>query len=117
MAMVPEKAKKEHMDLIKSALIGAVNELRGTGSKAKVKGMHDAGKTGTAQVINLDIEKDFDDESDIPQEFRDHAWFVAIAPADTPRLALAILIEHGGHGGSAAAPVAKKMFEAYCGKK
>ena len=111
------KAKKENMDLIKSALIGVVNELRGTGSKAKVKGLHVAGKTGTAQVINLEIEENFGEESNIPHEFRDHAWFVAIAPAERPRLALAILIEHGGHGGSAAAPVAKDMFEAYFGKR
>ena len=111
------KAKKEHMDLIKGALIGAVNELRGTGTKATVKGLHVAGKTGTAQVINLEIEENFGEESNIPHKFRDHAWFVAIAPAERPRLALAILIEHGGHGGSAAAPVAKDMFEAYFGKR
>ncbi|MGD9077606.1 MAG: penicillin-binding transpeptidase domain-containing protein [Desulfobacteraceae bacterium] len=49
----------------------------------------------------------------MPVEFRDHAWFVAIAPAEDPRLALVILIEHGGHGGSGAAPIAKEMFETY----
>jgi penicillin-binding protein 2 len=111
------KTKRGHMELIKDALIGAVNELRGTGSKAKLKDMLVAGKTGTAQVINLEVEKNYGKESDIPQEFRDHAWFVAIAPVPKPRLALVILIEHGGHGGSAAAPIAKEMFEAYFAKK
>jgi penicillin-binding protein 2 len=111
------KTKRGHMELIKDALIGAVNELRGTGSKAKLKDMLVAGKTGTAQVINIEVEKNYGKESDIPQEFRDHAWFVAIAPVPKPRLALVILIEHGGHGGSAAAPIAKEMFEAYFAKK
>lgn len=111
------EAKQGHMELIKDALIGAVNELRGTGSKAKLKDMLVAGKTGTAQVINLELEKTFGKESNIPQKFRDHAWFVAVAPVPKPRLALAILIEHGGHGGSVAAPIAKEMFEVYFGKK
>jgi penicillin-binding protein 2 len=47
---------------------------------------------------------------------RDHAWFIAIAPADKPQLALAILIENGGHGGSAAAPIAGEMFKLFFGK-
>jgi len=107
------KHKAEHMALIKEALIGVVNEPRGTGSKAKVQGITVAGKTGTAQVIRLALEKSYGGQGEIPDEFRDHAWFVAIAPADKPRLALAVLVENGGHGGSAAAPIAKKVLEAY----
>jgi len=107
------KHKPEHMALIKEALIGVVHEPRGTGSRSRVKGITVAGKTGTAQVIRLEIEKTFDRQGKIPDEFRDHAWFVAIAPADKPRLALAVLVENGGHGGSAAAPIAKKVLEAY----
>ena len=107
------KHKVEHMALIKEALIGVVNERRGTGSKARVQGITVAGKTGTAQVIRLAMEKSYDRQGGIPDEFKDHAWFVAIAPADKPRLALAVLVENGGHGGSAAAPIAKKVLEAY----
>ena len=90
-----------------------VNEPRGTGSKSRVKGITVAGKTGTAQVINLDREKELDRGSGVPLKFRDHAWFVAVAPAEKPEIAMAIFIEHGGHGGSAAAPLAKLLIETY----
>lgn len=105
--------KREHLELVKSGLIGAVNETRGTGSKARVDGILVAGKTGTAQVVTLEREKELGQDGEIPSEFRDHAWFVAVAPAGDPRLALAILIENGGHGGAAAAPIAKEIITAY----
>lgn len=110
------EAKQENIELIKSALIGVVSKPRGTGRRAHVKGMIVAGKTGTAQVIGIDKEKDPGEEEHIPLKFRDHAWFVAIAPADNPRLALAILVENAGHGGTAAAPIAKEMIKTYFGK-
>jgi penicillin-binding protein 2 len=106
-------AKMENVDRIKDALVAVVNEPRGTGGRSRVKGLTVAGKTGTAQVITLEKTEAFEDESEIPTEFRDHAWFVAIAPVEDPALALAILIEHGGHGGSGAAPIAKEMFKTY----
>ena len=104
------------MEMVKEALVGVVNEPHGTGSRARLKEQIVAGKTGTAQVINLEKEKAFKEENEIPLEYRDHAWFVALAPADNPKLALAILVENGGHGGSAAAPIAKEMIKAYLGK-
>ena len=106
-------AKKESLELIKQALIGVVNEPRGTGKKSGVKGVTVAGKTGTAQVINLDRAKELDRESEIPLKFKDHAWFVAVAPAEKPEIAMAILVEHGGGGGSTAAPLAKILIETY----
>jgi len=112
----PDKidVRSENLELIKSALIGVVNEPHGTGSRARLKNILVAGKTGTAQVINLETEKKIiNEESDIPAKFRDHAWFVAIAPVDKPALAIAVLVEHGGHGGSAAAPIAKNILKAY----
>jgi penicillin-binding protein 2 len=109
-------AKRENLERVKRALVAVVNERRGTGGRARVKGLTVAGKTGTAQVVNLEKTEDIEEEDEIPDEFRDHAWFVAIAPAEDPTLALAILIEHGGHGGSGAAPIAKNMLEAYFGK-
>jgi len=54
---------------------------------------------------------------ELPHEYNDHAWFVALADTERPRLALAILVEHGGHGGSAAAPIAREMFKTFFGKK
>ncbi len=109
--------KKENLDFIKSALVGVVNDTRGTGWRAKLKNIKVAGKTGTAQVITLEKEKEKDFNADeIPSRFRDHAWFVAVAPAEKPRIALAIIIEHGGHGGKVAAPIAKRMIMSYLEK-
>jgi penicillin-binding protein 2 len=64
------------------------------------------GKTGTAQVVGKN--KGLSGE-----KYMDHAWFVAVAPIDNPEIALSVFVEHGGHGGSAAAPMAKKAIEAY----
>lgn len=102
---------QKHLDLLRTALIGVVNEPRGTGSKAKMLTVTVAGKTGTAQVIAQ--EKRNGTEEKIPIQHRDHAWFVALAPAQSPRIAIAVLVENGGHGGSAAAPIAKEMIKTY----
>ena len=84
------------------------------GPKAKLPDIMVAGKTGTAQVVNLKKEKKCQSKRrNSPWKYRDHAWFVAVAPADAPRITVSVLIEHGGHGGSAAAPIAKKLIEAY----
>jgi len=107
------KIKPEYLELVKKALSGAVNNPHGTGTKAKLVDITVAGKTGTAQVVNLKKEKDAKAKGEVPWKYRDHAWFVAVAPADDPRITVAILIEHGGHGGSAAAPIAKTLIEAY----
>jgi penicillin-binding protein 2 len=107
------KAKEEHLALIREALVGAVNEPRATGSKAKIDEGSVAGKTGTAQVISLDRQKAFGKGEDIPPEFKDHAWFVALATAENPVLAVAVLIEHGGGGGGVAAPIAGDLIKAY----
>jgi penicillin-binding protein 2 len=108
------KAKPEHLEVVKRGLIGVVNEPRGTGSKSRVEGVIVAGKTGTSQVVTLGKEKAL---SAAGHESQDHAWFVALAPADNPALALGVVVEHGGHGGSAAAPLAKEVIAAYLAKK
>ena len=103
-----------HMALVQKALIGVVHDKKGTGSKARVEGVTVAGKTGTAQVVSMNHDTEPLKDDEIPYEQRDHAWFVATAPADKrPRIALSIIIEHGGHGGSAAAPIAQKIIRAY----
>ena len=107
------KIKPEYLELVKYALSGAVNHPRGTGSKARLADITVAGKTGTAQVVNLKKEKDAKAKGEVPWKYRDHAWFVAVAPVDAPRITVAVLVEHGGHGGSAAAPIAKTLIEAY----
>jgi penicillin-binding protein 2 len=70
-----------------------------------------AGKTGTAQVIGMKGQKY--DEDRIHERHRDHALFIGYAPADDPRIALAILVENGGHGGSTAAPIARQVIDFY----
>lgn len=100
--------KTETLEEVRDALRGVVNEPSGTGWTAKSSVTTIAGKTGTAQVVGLRKESKF-----LSEKFRDHAWFVAFAPAEKPEIALSVLVEHGGHGGSAAAPIAKKAIEAY----
>jgi penicillin-binding protein 2 len=111
------KIKDEYLELVRSALIGVVNEPGGTGSRARLKDITVAGKTGTAQVVSLKKVKDLENNDEIPYRFRDHAWFIAVAPADKPRIALAIIVEHSGHGGKVAAPIAKKMIKCYLGAR
>jgi len=107
--------RQKHLEIVKEALIGVVNEPHGTGWRARMRDVAVAGKTGTAQVITMERGKDSNSEDDVPPEFRDHAWFVAVAPARKPQIALAILVENGGHGGATAAPIAKELIQAYLG--
>jgi penicillin-binding protein 2 len=107
------KIRQDNLECLRKALFAVINEQKGTGYMAKVEGVSVAGKTGTAQVITLDRAEDLSSEGELPYEYRDHAWFVSIAPEERPKLALAIIIEHGGHGGSAAAPIAREMVKEY----
>jgi len=99
--------KPDTLAIIRSALAGVVTE--GTATRAKSSLVTIAGKTGTAQIAALRPGP----EKDIPKKFRDHAWFVSYAPVEAPRIAVAVLVENMGHGGSAAAPLAKQMIEAF----
>jgi penicillin-binding protein 2 len=106
--------KEETLRMVRAALRGVVHEPHGTGgAMRKLPGdVESAGKTGTAQVVGMKGDPPAD-ESLIPEKYRDHAWFAAYVPAAEPRLAIAVLIEHGGHGGSAAAPLAAKIARAF----
>ena len=95
------------LDLIRDGLARVVTE--GTGTRAKSPLISIAGKTGTVQTAALRTGP----EKDIPKRFRDHAWFVSYAPVEHPRIAVAILVEHMGHGGSVAAPLAKQVIEEF----
>ena len=98
-------------EVIRSALREAVRS--GTGRKSKLRSVSVAGKTGTAQVFKHSAGVDSDD---LPKHERDHAWFVGYAPADDPTIAFAVVIEHGGHGGSTAAPVVRRVLEVHFGE-
>jgi len=105
--------KRESLEIVREALRGVVHEPRGTGSRMRglAGGVEAGGKTGTAQVINMG--KDVVDTDDLPEQFRDHAWFATFVPAKDPRIVVAVLVEHGGHGGSAAAPLARAVVDAF----
>jgi penicillin-binding protein 2 len=104
---------KEHLDIIKKALSGVVLEKGGTGYRARIPGIKVSGKTGTSQVIGMKSDEEEEKEEEVPYEFRDHAWFVAFAPAENPQIAISVIIEHGGHGGSTSAPIAREIIKKY----
>jgi len=116
----PEKISEtvwpaESLKAVKSAMESVVNDIGGTAWRSRLKKVRFAGKTGTAQVIKRksDEEEKRDKGEEIPYQYRDHALFVSYAPVENPQIAVAVVVEHGGHGSSAAAPVAKAMYEAY----
>jgi len=94
--------------LVKEGLFAVVNEPHGTGGMARLSEVKVAGKTGSSQVVKMR-----DSKGGVPYQFRDHALFVAFAPYEKPEIAVAVIVEHGEHGGSAAAPIAGKMLRAY----
>ncbi len=98
---------------LKEGLRGVVNEPRGTGRRARLKNIVVSGKTGTAQVVRMKDSDKINPEDETPYLFRDHAWFVAFAPYEKPEVAVSVIIEHGGHGGATAAPIARKVLESY----
>jgi penicillin-binding protein 2 len=106
----------EHLAWIRDALEAVVAEPHGTGGLARVPGVRVAGKTGTAQVVHLKQTEDLE-EDEIPIKYRDHAWFVAFAPVEAAEIMVAVLVEHGGHGGSAAAPIAQRVLARYFEKQ
>ena len=105
----------ENIKFVLEAMWGSTNEVMGTsfGSRIDDKKYQFAGKTGTAQVKRITEEARKLDlkQNQIPYDDRDHALYIAYGPVKNPRYAVSILIEHGGSGSSAAAPIAKKLFK------
>jgi len=96
------------LEEVRKGLAGVVNEPGGTAHAAQNLFAIVAGKTGTAQVIAQKVPG-----RKLSEKTQDHAWFIAYAPADNPKIAVAVLVEHGGHGGGTAAPVARRVIEEY----
>lgn len=105
------------METLKKALWGVVNEEGGTGRAALRTDASVAGKTGTAQVVGLPDDEKSRKIKYISSRYRDHALFVCFAPVDNPEIAIAVIVENAGHGGSAAAPVARKVLDAFFDRK
>ena len=106
---------QKNIKLIQETMFSSVNEVRGTSYSSRISDpkYQFAGKTGTAQVkriTKLDRELDLD-TAEIPYEERDHALYIAFGPYKSPQYAMSIIVEHGGSGSSAAAPIAKELFK------
>ncbi len=107
----------KHVDNIIYAMTNVVHGSRGTaGRLAKAIDYQIAGKTGTAQVFTVKQEEKYNEDA-IDFKMRDHALFIAFAPVHDPKIAVAVVAEHGGHGGSVAAPIAGKIIDAYLNPK
>ena len=111
-----EKLRELHVSpktitFIKEALMGVVHDPTGTATKVRIEGLTIGGKTGTAQVVSLRLVPSR--EEDVPWKYKDHAWFVCLAPVENPEIVVSVFLEHGGHGGSAAGPIAREIVAAY----
>ncbi len=111
----PLYKKSRNIKIVQDAMFSSTNELRGTSYRSRLDDpkYQFAGKTGTSQVKRItDIDRELDLKTfQIPYEERDHALYVAFGPYKNPRYALSIIIEHGGSGGTVAAPLAKELFK------
>ena len=111
----PLYKNSKNIKIVQDAMFASTNEVRGTSYKSRIDDpkYQFAGKTGTAQVKKItDRDRELDLKTfQIPYEQRDHALYVAFGPYKNPRYALSIIIEHGGSGGTVAAPLAKELFK------
>jgi penicillin-binding protein 2 len=98
----------KHVAMVKAALSGVVEDRHGTAYAERIEGVDAAGQTGTAQVSHV-TPRGVDPDR-VWYFNRDHAWFAGYAPADSPEIAIVVLIEHGGGGGKNAVPVAMRVI-------
>lgn len=106
-------ASIQTLEIVKKGLLDVVHGELGTARRIRMKNIKIAGKTGTAQVFSIKKGEEVKKQEDLAYSLRDHAWFVCYAPAQNPVIAISVIIEHGEHGSSAAAPVAKALIEKY----
>jgi penicillin-binding protein 2 len=103
--------KQENVDFVKKAMVGVTKE--GTSSRALRGAQYvSAGKTGTAQAIGLKSNEKYDAKK-MAERHRDHSWYTAFAPADNPKIAIAVIVENAGFGAAAAAPITRMALDYY----
>lgn len=103
--------KREHVEFVKRAMAGVTRE--GTGARAFAKAEYTSGgKTGTAQVIAMKQNEKYD-ESKVAERFRDHSLYISFAPLDNPIIAMLVIVENGGFGARAAAPISRTVLDYY----
>jgi len=110
------KLKKENLEIVKQGMFEVVNGVGGTAARAKLKlkDVKMGGKTGTTQVRRISLKERAQGirrDEDLPWKYRNHAWFMAYAPHDNPKYAVAVIVEHGRSGSGVAAPIASKILE------
>ena len=109
----PVRKDPKNWDMVINAMIDVVHSARGTARHIGIDSPYKiAGKTGTAQVYGLKQDEKYDAKL-IDEKLRDHALFIAFAPADDPKIVVAVVVEHGGGGGSVAAPIARAIIDSY----
>ncbi|MES9843016.1 MAG: penicillin-binding protein 2 [Candidatus Sedimenticola sp. PURPLELP] len=108
---LPRQSDHNWDDII-HAMTQVVEGPRGTARRIRNLNYRIAGKTGTAQVFTVAQEEEYEEEG-LAKKMRDHALFIAFAPVKNPRIAVAVIVENGGHGGSVAAPIAKRIMDQY----
>lgn len=106
------KVLQQNWEDVRTGMINVVESPRGTAKRIRTDAYRIAGKTGTAQVFTVAQDAEYDEET-LEKKLRDHALFVAYAPVDDPQIAIAVVVENGGHGGATAAPIARKIMDAY----
>jgi penicillin-binding protein 2 len=105
--------EQRYFDVVKKGLLGVVESEQGTAHAIKDKSFLTAGKTGTAQVVQMADGPNRTPTKNLREKDRDHAWFIGYAPANNPQIVVGALVEHGGHGSSAAAPLVQKVINAH----
>lgn len=105
---------RSSLSTLRAALRGVVHDEHGTGWRMRrlAGGLDAAAKTGTAQVVALSVHAG-QDADETPEALQDHAWFVTYVPAERPRILVAVLVEHGGSGSATAAPIARRVVDAF----
>ena len=105
----------ENWSLVIHAMENVTQHERGTAYAAnRTASYRIAGKTGTAQVVGMAQDEEYDEEQ-IEERLRDHALFIAFAPLDEPRIAVSVIIENGSSGSRIAAPIARALMDLYLG--
>ncbi|HEB96423.1 MAG TPA: penicillin-binding protein 2 [Sedimenticola thiotaurini] len=110
--VVLEKSLPGNWDDVVDAMVQVIEGRRGTARRIRDERYRIAGKTGTAQVFTVKQDEEYDADK-ISRKNRDHALFIAFAPVEDPRIAVAVIVENGEHGGSTAAPIAKRIMDYY----
>lgn len=101
------------LDLVKKGLWGVLNSDKGTARGSRIIGLEYSGKTGTAEVVSRKDDEEETEDKFLPDHLKPHAWFIAYAPSESPKIAVSVVVEHGEHGSGAAAPVARELIKTY----